>query len=162
MLHLMEKWFCAFVRYTTQSIYLNELILTLFNPFDIKCKKLDSMWKTSGNVFLGHLREWVFHIFARLHSIMGVPLNFSLEFLWIILQYSVQALCMQHLRYISLWQKIGNGWKLLVDCCYIELPLHLWNALINLGKFSNKVFPPAFTCSTSAKNICQIYSQLTI
>ena len=29
------------------------------------------MLKASGNVFLGHLRESVFHIFPRLHSIMG-------------------------------------------------------------------------------------------
>ena len=48
--------------------------LTPFSPFDTKCGKLNLMQKTSGNVFLGILGEWVFHIFPRLHSIMaGVP-----------------------------------------------------------------------------------------
>ena len=36
--------------------YINELILTTFSPFAIKCKNLNLMRKKSGNVFLGHLR----------------------------------------------------------------------------------------------------------
>ena len=68
------KWFCAFTKYTTKiydkaTIHVNELILTPFSPFDIKCK---IMWKTSGIVYSGHLGGWVFHIFPRLHSIMCV------------------------------------------------------------------------------------------
>ena len=51
--------------------YANELILATFSPFAIKCKKLNLLWN-SGNVFLGHLRVWVFHIFPTLHLIMGV------------------------------------------------------------------------------------------
>ena len=51
----------------------NELILTPFSPFDIKRKKCNA--KNSGKVFLGHLGERVFHIFPRLHSIMGVNPN---------------------------------------------------------------------------------------
>ena len=47
--------------YSKTTTYVNELILTLFSPFDIKwfspfdikCKNL--MQKTSGNKFLGHL-----------------------------------------------------------------------------------------------------------
>ena len=69
------KWLCAFNKYTTQKLLtkpqcVNELILTPFSPFDIKCKKLN-MNKTSGNAFLGHLGGWVFHIFPRLHSIIS-------------------------------------------------------------------------------------------
>ena len=30
------------------------------------------MWKASEDVFLGYLREWVFHIFPKMQSIMGV------------------------------------------------------------------------------------------
>ena len=42
----------------------------------------------SGYAIVGHLGEWVFNIFPRLHSnVGGAPLYF-LEFLWIMLQYS--------------------------------------------------------------------------
>ena len=51
------------------AAYVNKLILTLFSPLDIKCRNL--MQKTYGNVFLGHLGWWVFHVFPRLHSILG-------------------------------------------------------------------------------------------
>ena len=51
------------------ATYVNKLILTQFSPLDIKCRNL--MQKTSGNVFLGHLGWWVFHVFPRLHSILG-------------------------------------------------------------------------------------------
>ena len=42
------KWLCAFTKYTTQiyhkaTIYVKELILNQFNPFDIKCKILNLM-----------------------------------------------------------------------------------------------------------------------
>ena len=53
--------------------YVNELILATFSPLATKCKKLNLMGKNSGNVFLGHLRERVFHIFPTLHSIMRMP-----------------------------------------------------------------------------------------
>ena len=49
--------------------------------------------KTIGNVFLGHLGESVFHIFLKLQSIIGgVCPQYLLEFLWIILQDSIQSL----------------------------------------------------------------------
>ena len=50
------------------------------------------MQKSSGNVFLGHVEELVFHIFPRLLSITGVPPKYLSEFLWIMLQYSIQTL----------------------------------------------------------------------
>ena len=67
------KWLCAFTKYITKfdnkaPIHVNELILTAFSPFEIKCKIL----KTSGIIFIGHLGGWVFHIFPRLYSIMCV------------------------------------------------------------------------------------------
>ena len=44
------------------------------------------IWKTSENVFLGHLGEWVFHIFLRLHSIIGSALpQIPIRILWIML-----------------------------------------------------------------------------
>ena len=42
-------------KYNKATIYVNELILIQLSPFDLKCRKLNV--KTSGNVFLGHLRE---------------------------------------------------------------------------------------------------------
>ena len=104
------NWY-AFTKYTTKiystvTIHVNKLILPPFSPFDIKCKIPYLKWKASGNVFLGHLGGWVFHIFPRLHSIMYVCVCVSmcvwrvgddpwyfLGFWWIILQYSIQALC---------------------------------------------------------------------
>ena len=42
--------------------------------------------KTSGNVFLGHLGEWVFHIFLKLHLIIGSALpQIPFRILWIML-----------------------------------------------------------------------------
>ena len=77
------KWLGSFTKYTTKNynnttIYVNELILTPFSPFDIKCRILNLMWKTSGNVFLGYLGGRVFFIYPRVHSIiMGVGATFS-------------------------------------------------------------------------------------
>ena len=44
------------------KIYVNDMILTTFSPFDVKYKKLN--WKS---LCLG---GWDFHIFPRLHWIM--------------------------------------------------------------------------------------------
>ena len=65
------------------------MILTQFSPLYIKCKKPlfneKKLWKcifeASGRI--------VFHILPRLHFIWVV----SQEFLWIMLQSSVHALC---------------------------------------------------------------------
>ena len=37
--------------------YVTEFILTRFTPLDIKCKKINLMWKTYENIFLGDLEE---------------------------------------------------------------------------------------------------------
>ena len=77
MLGLMEiKWVCVFPKYTIQKFIVkpqsaSELILTPLSLFDLQCKKLNLTVKTSRNAFLGDLREGVFHIFPRFHSIMG-------------------------------------------------------------------------------------------
>ena len=71
LLNILQK------NYNKATICINKLI-TSFSPFDIKCIKLNLMQKTSGNVFLRHLRGRVFHIFPRLHSVMGgicIPLR---------------------------------------------------------------------------------------
>ena len=56
-------------------------LLTVFSSVYIKCKKLNLMQKSSGNEFLKHLGEQVF---------LGRPP--IPEFLWIMLQYLIQAL----------------------------------------------------------------------
>ena len=72
LLNMLHKIYSKF------TVYINELILTPFSPFDIKCKKINLMWKTSGNAFLGYLGQRFFQIFPRLHSIMGgVPNSFQ-------------------------------------------------------------------------------------
>ena len=96
--------------------YVNQLLLTSFSPFDIKCKKMHLMQKTSGNVFLGHLGEWFFHIFPRLHSVRagGVPVDTFQNFhgLW----YLIQVLC-------NIWDAALCHKKSVMhrNCCYIEL-----------------------------------------
>ena len=76
------------------------------------------MWKTSGNVFSGHIGGSVFHIFPRLHSIIRkvrVDPQYLLEFLWIMLHYSVQTRCNIKMELMA-----GNCCH---NCCYIELRL---------------------------------------
>ena len=73
-------------------------IITLFSSFDINCKILTLIWKTSAILFLGHLGGWVFRIFPRLQLIMCVCLGewkryYFLEVSWIMLQYSIQGRC---------------------------------------------------------------------
>ena len=114
--------------YNKATIYVNELILSPFDPFGIKCRKLNI--KNSGNVFLGHLGGSVFYIFRRLHSIMCVCWGGQVGCGWPSIPFRIfvdyvtifNSSPMQHLRWNSLWWKIGNSWKL-VGCCYIELRL---------------------------------------
>ena len=70
--------------------YVNELILARSGPFDIKCKKRNAknLWEC-----IFRASRMVFHNFPRLRSIMEVAPQYLLKFLWIILRYSVQALC---------------------------------------------------------------------
>ena len=71
--------------------YVNELILTTFSPFAIKCKNLNAkkIWKcifrTSKSVS--------FSYFPNTTLDHGGVSSYLLEFPWIILQYLVQALC---------------------------------------------------------------------
>ena len=91
-------WIFYTKMYSKTTTYVNELILTLFSPFDIKYRNL--MRKTSGNVFLGHLGWWVLHIFPRLHSILGsAPDTIFVDHL------TIFNLCpVQDLRWSSFWQ----------------------------------------------------------
>ena len=125
------NWY-AFTKYTTKiyntaTIHVNKLILPPFSPFDIKCKIPYLKWKASGNVFLGHLGGWVFHIFPRLHSIMYVCVcvNVCVEGgRWSLILFRVlvdhitifNSSSMQHLRW-------GKWLETVVDSCYIELCL---------------------------------------
>ena len=91
------KWLCTFTKYITQKLttkpqyrWMSCYQLHLVHLV-LKAKNL--MWKNTRNIFLGHLKEWIFHILPRLQSHMeGVP-QYFLEFSWIMLQYSIQALC---------------------------------------------------------------------
>ena len=102
-------------------IYVNEMITTPFSPFDIKCKKLNLVWKTSGYVFLGHLRGSVFHIFPTLHLIKCVSGWPSIPFRIFVDHVSIFNWSpVQHLSLSSLWRK----WlEIVVDSCYIDICL---------------------------------------
>ena len=69
------------------------------------------MQKTSGNVFSGYLGELVFHIFPRLHCIMGGASCFR-SFMAHVTIFSTSPI--QHLRWSSLLQKTDNSCKLLL------------------------------------------------
>ena len=71
--------------YNKATIYASQLIWTPLSPFDIKGKKR--------NVRNLYLEGQAFHVFLRLHWIMGGFPRYLLEFLWIVLQKSIQALC---------------------------------------------------------------------
>ena len=73
------------------------------------------MWKTSGNVILGYLGEWFFNIFPSLYSHGSAPW-YLLEFLWIMLQNSVQALCN-----IKDGAFCDNKWEIAGNCCWLLL-----------------------------------------
>ena len=70
-------------------VYVNELILTPFSPFDNKCKK-----KKKINV--KNLWKCIFRASRRVSFYVNI----------------FNSSPMQHLRRIHLCQKIGNGWKL--------------------------------------------------
>ena len=72
-------------------MYVNKLILTPFSQFDIKCKKLNvkNFWKC---IFRASSREFSYFPKIILNPVGGA-LQYLLEFLWIMLQYSIQALC---------------------------------------------------------------------
>ena len=125
------KWLCAFTKYTTQKViiklhismlicwYYRHLVLLTLNATNLT-------WKPSGNCIFRHLGRWVFHIFPRFHLIMGVThqyfprfhLNMGVTpmFFTIFLDVTIfNSSPMKHLRWSSFWQKIHNGWKLLLS-----------------------------------------------
>ena len=102
------KWLCYFTEYVTHkfttnaTIYANELILTPFSPFNIKCKKLNLMWKTSGKTS-------------------------GNEFLQIMLQYASPMLPYATSKMELFMAKNGNSWELLLTVVK-ELRLKFNNA----------------------------------
>ena len=110
------------------TIHVNDLILTPYSLFDIKCKNLNLMWKTWKCIF----RRVSFSSFPKVafDSVsvcvcvcVCVCLCLCLcVCLWpwipfrnfadhVIIFYSSS---MQHLKWGSLWRKLGNDWKLLL------------------------------------------------
>ena len=89
--------------YKKTTFHVNELILTPLNPFDIKCKrfKRQKQWGRRGDG-RAHAPQKPFKIFADHATICNI-------------HYAIfKPNPMQHLRWSSLWQKLGNGWKLLL------------------------------------------------
>ena len=93
------NWLWVFTKYTArkfiakqQSTSISWCWLQLVHLI-LNAKNL--MQKTSENVFLRHVGEWVFDIFPILPLIMGAPppppLQYLLEFSWIFIQHSVAA-----------------------------------------------------------------------
>ena len=100
------------------------MILTLFRPFDSKCKKLlvKKLWKcifkASRRVSFSHFPKVALNHKEK----MGAP-QYLLDFLWIMSQHSNQ--------HGAVWQRIGNGWKLLlaiVALSFIITMRGLWTA----------------------------------
>ena len=83
-------------KYTTKKFiakpqsYVNELMLTPFRPIDIKCKIIDikCIFRASRRVSFSN-----FPRVALDHRGKRDAPQYILEFLWIMLQYSNQALC---------------------------------------------------------------------
>ena len=113
------------------------------------------MCKTSGNVFLGYLGEWIFHIFPRFYSIMWGAPSYILEVSWIMLQYSVQAICII-LRWSSFDKKIGNSWKLLLIVVTESFILNVMRLLDPTLKHKDKFRLQSDSLSPSKKN-CDIF-----
>ena len=94
--------------YNKATISTYELILTLFSPFDIKCKKLNLMRKTYGNAFLGHLEFFIFsQICTRLWEVPLILFGIFVGHLTILSTSPRKYLKMELL-------KLGNSWKLLL------------------------------------------------
>ena len=91
------------------TIYINKLLLAPFTPFDIKYKKLSLMRKTSGNVFLGAFRKVNSLYFPKVALNHG---GYFCESCYTIPSKSFPTSKLE--LWGSLWQKIGNNWKLLL------------------------------------------------
>ena len=139
-------------KYTTQKLITKPQSELTISPFDMKCKKLNLMWKTSGNVFSGHVAEWVFHIFPRLPSIMCL---LKPEYSWVMLQCSVQRW-----SWSLWWQKIGNRWKLLSIVFTESFILNMMGLLDPAWKHINKFYLKVIKLFNLSKKA--LYSELTI
>ena len=164
------KCLSTFTKHTTKvynkaTIYINELILTPFSPFDITVNAKYFMWKTSGNVFLGHLGGWVFYIFPTVHLIIrgvGGDPRYILEFLWIMSHYSISPL-----RNIKDGAK---GLKLLLTVVTLSFILNVTGLLDRTLKYINKFRLRQYSFSIChymlkvskkhTRTTCQIYLKL--
>ena len=120
--------------YIKAAIYVHELILTLFGPVDIKCKKPNAknLWK---RIFRAS-RKVSFSYFPTVALNHGGCPWYLLEFSRIILQYSVWD--MQHLRWSSLWRKISICWKLLLTVATASFILNVTGLLDLIMKHIDK------------------------
>ena len=107
------------------TFYVIELILSQFSPFDIKYKKINLMRKTSWNIFLGYLGEFSYFPSVGL-DYGGAP--------WVMLQYSVQALCNNEDGALC-GTKIGNSQKLLLTVSIKSFRLKCDRAFCDLVLF---------------------------
>ena len=91
------------------------------------------MWKTSGSVFLGHLRGLVFYNFQGLHSIPDIFHGICVDYVAIFNSSPVP-----YLRWSSLWRKTGNDWKLLLIVVTYSFVLNVTGLLDPNLKFIDK------------------------
>ena len=117
-----------------QSHHLTQWV-DINSIYSIQYQMENLMWKASGNIFLGHLGEWVFRIFPRLHLIIEgrrgcllIPFKVFMDHFTVF-----NSSPMQHLRWSSLWLKIGNGWNLFFSVVTNSFILNL--ALKGLDNF---------------------------
>ena len=95
------------------------------------------MWKTSGNVFLGLLGEWVFDIFPTLHSIKGLPSQYLLKFSWSCgnIQFKPYATSKMEL-FVT---ENGNSWELVLTVVTEHSVLNVTGLLDPIPKHIDKL-----------------------
>ena len=114
--------------YSKATIYVSELILKPFSPFDIKCKKLNvkNFWKC---IFMvsGRLSFSYFPKIALDH--WGAPRHPNAPWISMGPITIFRSSPMQRLKWSSLWQKIKNSWKLLLTVLTESFVLHVTGLL---------------------------------
>ena len=93
IVHLYQKIYYMKI-YNKVTIWVSELILTSYSSFDMKCIKPNVK---KPRVALNH------------GQCPLIPIRIFVDQVTIF-----STIFMQHWRWSSLWQKIGNGWKLLL------------------------------------------------
>ena len=122
--------------YSKITTYINELIFFSLVHLILNAKNL--IRKTCGNVFLGHVGWWDFHVFPRLHLIMGdVPSKFLKICMDCGTIFNSRAL--QHLRWSSLWQEIGDSWKVLLTVFSEKFALNVTGILSGSDKSQTRL-----------------------